>query len=137
MAHRRPRWRCPHVLRATGTVTLLCPALARPICEHDFLSLRQSWVVVLKVGLNAERIGLVPAQLALEDMTQIGLLSAVPGAPTVVGSLVAWNFVAMTMMPAYLIASMIEANVDLGRVHGKSIGVALPKNDGVHNDVEV
>ena len=70
------------------------------------------------------------AQLALEDMTQIGLLSAVPSAPTVVGSLIAWNYVAMTMMPAYLIASMIEANVDLGRVHGKSAGEAAPASNG-------
>ena len=79
----------------------------------------------------------VAAQLALEDMTQIGLLSAVTGAPTVVGSLVAWNFVTMTMMPAYLIASMIEANVDLGHVHGKSTGIAMP-TDSMHNgDAEV
>ena len=74
--------------------------------------------------------GSAAAQLALEDMTQIGLLSAVPGAPTVVGSLVAWNFVTMTMMPAYLIASMVEANVDLGRVLGKSTGDAMPAPNG-------
>lgn len=48
---------------------------------------------------------------------QIGLLSAVPGAPLIVGSIVAWNTIVMTMVPAYLIASMNAANVDLGHRH--------------------
>ncbi len=68
-------------------------------------------------------------------MTQIGLLSAVPGAPTVVGSLIAWNYVAMTMMPAYLIASMVAANVDLGRVVGTATGNGMPTSNGDAGEV--
>ena len=54
---------------------------------------------------------------------QIGLLSAKPGAPLIVGAIVSWNTIVMTMIPAYLVAHIKSGTVKLG-VAGEGEGGA-------------
>lgn len=61
---------------------------------------------------------LVTSTLAPGGKMQIGLLSAVPGAPLLVGAIVSWNLIVMTMIPAYLIAHIKPSAVKLGVAGG-------------------